>query len=145
MRRIKEHIAERWLSGDFGKSELINSDLLSSQLRAEIIASLYKDVLIKIPFFRSATFEAIQQICLSTEDRKFLPGELIFRRGEISSGLYIIRSGTVMLSPPSTSWTNMHRAVEQAGIETDVSILREPRDDGTRPMRNSFFRLKKRT
>jgi len=38
----------------------------------------------------------------------------------------------------------MHRAVEQAGVEADVSILREPRDDRTRPMRNSFFHLKQR-
>ena len=142
MRRIKEHIAERWHTGDFGKSELIHSDLLSTQLRAEIIAALNKDVLMKIAFFRSATFEAIQQICVAAEDRKFLPGELIFRRGEISSGLYLIRSGTVVLSPLSTSWTNMHRTVEES--TSDMNSFKESKDDGTRPIKSSFMRLQKR-
>ena len=138
LRRVKEHIAERWHSGTFGRSELLSSDLFSQQLKGEISVAVNKEVLMKISFFRSASFEAVQAICSAAEDRKFLPGELIFRKGEVCSGLYLIKSGTVMLSPLSCSWTNMHREIEGG------SLLVEPRNDGTRPMRASLFRLKRR-
>ncbi len=139
MKRIRDHIAERWHSGDFGKSELQTTNLFSAQLKGEIIASLNKDILMKIPFFRVATFEAVQLICQSIGERKFLPGELIFRRGEVSAGLYLVRSGTVILSPYSTSWSNVRRTV-QVG---DRRILKEPQDDGTRPLRTSFLRMRR--
>ena len=140
MRRVREHIAERWHSGDFGQSEIQTTRLLSPQLKAEIVASLNKDVLMKIPFFRVATFEAMQLICTVAEDRKYLPGELIFRRGEICNGLYLIRSGTVLLSPWSSSWSNVRRTVAPG----DRRVLKEPHDDGTRPMRASFLRFRRR-
>ncbi len=140
MKRIKEHIAERWHSGDFGRSELRSTDLFSAQLKGEVIAALNKDVLMKIPFFRVATFEAIQLICQSLQDRKFLPGELIFRRGEVANGLYLVRSGTVLLSPFSTSWTNVRRTVAMG----DRRVLKEPADDGSRPMRSSFIRFRRK-
>lgn len=140
MKRIREHIAERWHSGDFGKSELQTTTLFSSQLKGEIVASLNKDVLMKIPFFRVATFEAVQLICQSIEDRKFLPGELIFRRGEVSTGLFLIRSGTVLLSPYSTSWNNVKRTVTVG----DRKIFNEPLDDGSRPFRASLLRIRRK-
>jgi CRP-like cAMP-binding protein len=140
LRRIREHIAERWHSGEYGTSELQSTLLLSSQLKGEIIAALNKDVLMKVPFFRAATFEAIQLICQSGEERKYLPGELIFRRGEMSNGLYLIRSGTVLLSPWSSSWSNVKRTVATG----DKRVLKEPQDDGTRPMRASYIRFRRR-
>ena len=148
MRRIREHIAERWHTGDFGSSELMTSGIFSDQLRGEIVASLNKDVLMKIPFFRSATFEAIQQVCAVAQERKFLAGELIYRRGEISSGLYLVRSGTVIVTPLSySSWGGSIRRrwnPEGEGEADGVANQEEIRDEGTRPMKVSFMRMKRK-
>ena len=148
MRRIREHIAERWHSGDFGNSELMTSGIFSDQLRGEIVASLNKDVLMKIPFFRSATFEAIQQVCAVAQERKFLAGELIYRRGEISSGLYLVRSGTVIVTPLSySSWGGSIRRRWNTDGDEEADGVQHPdesRDAGTRPMKVSFMRMKRK-
>jgi CRP-like cAMP-binding protein len=115
LKRIRDHIAERWHSGDFGKSAIAGTDMFSSQLKGEILAALNKDVLMKVPFFRSASFEAIQLICQSAIEMKFLSGELIFRRGQLADGIYLVRSGTVLLSPFSTSVAHESRTVVRSG------------------------------
>lgn len=112
LRRIREHISERWHAGDFGRSTIVSSDMFSAQLKGEILAALNKDVLMKVPFFRSATFEAIQRVCENAHDMKFLPGELIFRRGQVCDGLYLVKAGTVVLSPLSTSMAHEVRTLK---------------------------------
>jgi CRP-like cAMP-binding protein len=124
----------------------MTSDIFSDQLRGEIVAALNKDVLMKIPFFRSATFEAIQQVCAVAQERKFLAGELIYRRGEISSGLYLVRSGTVIVSPLSySSWGGSIRRRWNPDDDGGAAALHEEiRDEGTRPMKVSYIRMKRK-
>jgi CRP-like cAMP-binding protein len=104
----------------------------------------------KIPFFRSATFEAIQQICSVAQERKFLSGEIIFRRGEISTGLYLVRTGTIVITP--LSYTSGGGSVRRNRWHEDlpspgggiIPTASELRDDGTRPMKVSFLRMRRK-
>jgi CRP/FNR family cyclic AMP-dependent transcriptional regulator len=60
------------------------------------------ELLRQVPYFRSVPLTALQELAVSVRERRYLPGDVIFRKGDQSEGLGIVLRGrvrTVTTSP----------------------------------------------
>ncbi|KAF0691280.1 Aste57867_17458 [Aphanomyces stellatus] len=79
---------------------LLNDKGMSEPLRHQIAIYLYKDQLLKIPFFQHASDEVLGMICMMLRQVVFMPNDFIFKEGEIGRELYMIVKGCVEVLPP---------------------------------------------
>jgi hypothetical protein len=86
-----EYLFERNLGSD--ESDFYN-DLPKSLVR-DIKLYLNKDLIAKIPFFKSASDALLTELVLSLRAVFFLPNDFVMRKGEIGHNLYFINKGTV--------------------------------------------------
>ncbi|KAK3258892.1 hypothetical protein CYMTET_32087 [Cymbomonas tetramitiformis] len=72
--------------------------MLPYSLRAEVCLVLYKGVLRKVPVFRTLTRPIMQELALAMRPQSSLPGEFIFREGDVGDFVYIVGSGTLYVT-----------------------------------------------
>ena len=68
---------------------------LPESLKLRISLFLNRQILEKVPIFRGASDDLLQQIVLNLKPEVFTPGDYIFRAGEIGTGMYFISRGSV--------------------------------------------------
>ena len=68
---------------------------LPESLKLRISLFLNRQILEKVPIFRGASDDLLQQIVLNLKPEVFTPGDYIFREGEIGTGMYFISRGSV--------------------------------------------------
>jgi len=68
---------------------------LPESLKLQVSLFLNRHILEKVPIFRGASDDLLQQIVLNLKPEVFTPGDYIFREGEIGTGMYFISRGSV--------------------------------------------------
>lgn len=70
------------------------------------------DLLQRVPLFSRAEPEALQLIAFAAEGRSFRGGDVLFRRGDVSDGGYLLTGGAVLLDAGDQSAA----MIVQAGV-----------------------------
>jgi len=70
------------------------SDLPDS-LKNEISLYLHKNLIDRVPFFKDTDEDFIGEIILKLRAEIFLPGDYVFRKGDVGNCMYFIGSGLV--------------------------------------------------
>ncbi|OQR89400.1 Voltage-gated Ion Channel (VIC) Superfamily [Thraustotheca clavata] len=79
------------------KITLLQDEGMSEPLRKEIAIFMYRDLLSKIPLFRTASDQLLGMICLFLKTVIYLPKDIIITRGELGKDLFIIAKGSVVV------------------------------------------------
>ncbi|KUF78872.1 Potassium/sodium hyperpolarization-activated cyclic nucleotide-gated channel 4 [Phytophthora nicotianae] len=74
---------------------------MSLTLRRQIAIYLFKDNLLKIPFFQLATDAILGMICMQLHQVIYMPDDFIIQEGEIGKELFMIVKGIVRVLPPN--------------------------------------------
>ncbi|EMJ91917.1 transporter, cation channel family protein [Leptospira alstonii serovar Pingchang str. 80-412] len=93
-RKIRDYymyIMERGLGEN--EKELL-SDLPLS-LQREVKIHLHRELLEKVPFLKGAEAALVTTLVFSLKHHIFLPGDILFRKGDIGDNLYILTEGSV--------------------------------------------------
>jgi voltage-gated potassium channel len=72
----------------------IISDLPAS-LKSEIYLHLNRHLIEKVPFFKNTDKKFINEIILLLKPKIFLPGDYIFRKGDVGISMYFISKGSI--------------------------------------------------
>lgn len=75
------------------EEEVLNQ--LPHNLRVEVALVLNSEIIQKVPLFQGAGEQLIRQIVLNLKPLLVLPGDIIFRKGEIGNEMYFISKGSV--------------------------------------------------
>ncbi|OQR96467.1 Voltage-gated Ion Channel (VIC) Superfamily [Achlya hypogyna] len=79
------------------KISLLQDKGMSEPLRKEIAIFMYRDMLVKIPLFRTASDQLLGMICMCLTTVIYLPKDIIITRGELGKDLFVIAKGTVIV------------------------------------------------
>lgn len=60
-------------------------------------------LLVRLPLFQALTSEQITQVALNTRSKRLPKGEMLFQKGDIAHGFYVIVFGQVKLAFPSSN------------------------------------------
>ncbi|ETK74325.1 hypothetical protein L915_18864 [Phytophthora nicotianae] len=80
---------------------LLHDPGMSLTLRRQIAIYLFKDNLLKIPFFQLATDAILGMICMQLHQVIYMPDDFIIQEGEIGKELFMIVKGIVRVLPPN--------------------------------------------
>ncbi|EQC28763.1 hypothetical protein SDRG_13446 [Saprolegnia diclina VS20] len=78
---------------------LLSDEGMSLVLRRQIAIYLYKEQLLKIPFFQHATDDVLGMICMLLRQVVYMSGDYIFQEGDIGKELYMVVKGCVEVLP----------------------------------------------
>ncbi|OFW22818.1 MAG: hypothetical protein A3H27_02700 [Acidobacteria bacterium RIFCSPLOWO2_02_FULL_59_13] len=78
-----------------GYDELLAISTLPPSLKTEVSLFLNRDIIQKVPLFRTASEEFIRAIALEMQPVIFLPGDYIIRAGDSGEEMYFISKGEV--------------------------------------------------
>jgi voltage-gated potassium channel len=68
---------------------------LPSSLKTEISLHLHRNLIEHVPFFKNTDRDFISDIISQLQTRVFLPGDYIFKKGEIGNCMYFICNGNI--------------------------------------------------
>lgn len=74
---------------------LLSDQQMSTDLQRKLALHLFKDVVSHISFFSDIDDLLLGEICMSLRSRIFLPGDMIFFKGDVGKELFIIAKGVV--------------------------------------------------
>mmetsp|Transcript_11084 Transcript_11084/g.20309 ORF Transcript_11084/g.20309 Transcript_11084/m.20309 type:complete len:660 (+) Transcript_11084:2585-4564(+) len=77
------------------KIALLSDQQMSTDLQRKLALHLFKDVVSHISFFSEIDDLLLGEICMSLRTRIFLPGDMIFFKGDVGKELFIIAKGVV--------------------------------------------------
>jgi voltage-gated potassium channel len=101
-RRFPRHLVEKvnsfyhyvWTTRS-GRDQEESFAELPESLRTEIALHLNRRILKKVPLFQDASEEFLQEIVLLLEPRLYMPGDLVFREGDLGDAMFFVSSGSV--------------------------------------------------
>ncbi len=94
--RVKLHYNYLWLNQrNFDEILVLQDRVLSPQLRQNIALHLFKDVLLKVPYFKDTSLRLLGKICMALKTKVYLPHDVVIYKGDFGSEMYIIRKGEV--------------------------------------------------
>lgn len=77
------------------KIALLSDQQMSTDLQRKLALHLFKDVVSHISFFSEVDDLLLGEICKSLRTKVFLPGDMIFFKGDVGKELFIISKGVV--------------------------------------------------
>jgi len=77
------------------KIALLSDQQMSTDLQRKLALHLFKDVVSHISFFSEIDDLLLGEICMSLRTKIFLPGDMIFFKGDVGKELFIISKGVV--------------------------------------------------
>jgi voltage-gated potassium channel len=96
-RRVYDYYAYLWENRlGYDEAEILSE--LPPNLRVEISLVLKREFIQKVPFLQGAGQELIRELALALQPVSFMPGDYIFRAGDIGRQMYFISQGTVDVS-----------------------------------------------
>ncbi|KAF0231913.1 MAG: cyclic nucleotide-binding [Beijerinckiaceae bacterium] len=66
------------------------------------------EILKSIPLFKPVDPEALRLLAFSSVRRQLRPGDILFRRGEVSDGGFLVISGEIVLDPADDGSPSTH-------------------------------------
>eukprot|EP00736_Rhodelphis_marinus_P009441 Rmarinus@m.25663 len=96
--------------GDFDEHKILCR--LSPTLRREVALYLFKDLIRRVPFFRTCDMDFVTAIVTRLMPLKFEDGDTICREGEIGKHIFIVKSGSVSLM----------KNLRECGIPHDITV-----------------------
>lgn len=93
--RIETYFDFRFQKHYYKEAEIIN--IISPQLRQEIVLHRCRKFVEKVPFFRDLPFSLLVTIVHCLKDQIFLPNDVIVHGGTVGDSMYFISSGTVAI------------------------------------------------
>ncbi len=106
------------------------SDLPES-LKLQVSIFLNRHILEKVPIFKGASDELLQQIILNLKPEVFTPRDYIFREGEIGGGMYFISRGSVEVV--SKDGRNIFATLTEGNYFGEIALLMsQPRNASVR-------------
>ena len=94
--KVNKYYEYLWLNRKhFGDSSLLRDEDMSLSLRKELSLHLYKDMIIKVPFFQNESDDFLARVCMNLTTEIYLPHDEIVREGDVGRELYIINKGKV--------------------------------------------------
>jgi len=91
-KRIHDYYNYLWEKRlDYDESTVISG--LPPSLRTDVSLFLMRDIIHKVPLFRGANDEFIREIALHMRPVVFMPGDFVFREGEVGKDMYFISRG----------------------------------------------------
>ena len=76
-------------------SEEIILAALPSSLKTEIMLHIHRKLIEDVPFFKDTGQDFIRDMILCLQPNVFLPGDYIFKKGEVGNCMYFIGNGSV--------------------------------------------------
>lgn len=113
----------------FGQNEKELLSDLPIPLQREVKIHLHRELLEKVPFLKGAEPSFITTLVFSLKHQIFLPGDIIFRKGDIGHNLYILSEGTVEILGE-----NDHEVIAKAGggqFFGELALITEERRSAT--------------
>ena len=106
-RRVRGHFSTSYRAAPRLYDEEWVLQRLSEPLRREVLSSLGRDAVERLPVFRGFADECIGLIVANLQPANFVPGQRIYTRGDCGTDLYIIVNGRVSLirDDIGRSWT----------------------------------------
>lgn len=99
--RIKDYYVYMWKKKmGFDEAEFING--LPIGLKKEVSLQLKKEIVEKIPLFQNTTEHFLMEIALRLKPMVSIPGEIIFRQGDIGHEMFFIVKGKVAIIKSET-------------------------------------------
>ena len=71
---------------------------LPPKLSEELLDSMYRETICKVPLFKDLEEGAVHDICLAMKPLCVLRGEYIFREHQLAREMYVVESGKVQMS-----------------------------------------------
>jgi len=105
--------------------------------------SLDSDVklLAGLPIFSSLDAEALKLIAFAAETRTFMAGDVLYRQGQLSSGGYVIVSGTAALES-SQNGGEAAKVVGPGGLLGELALMVATKNPATAVARQNLTVLK---
>ncbi|MCB1146198.1 MAG: cyclic nucleotide-binding domain-containing protein, partial [Leptospiraceae bacterium] len=94
---------------------------LPLHLRSEVSMFLNRDLLKKVPLFEHASDEMLRELCLALHPEIFMPGDIIFRKGESGSRMYFISKGRVQVTDESGQ--DIYATLEEGSYFGEIALL----------------------
>jgi CRP-like cAMP-binding protein len=94
---------------------------LPPNLRVEISLVLKREFIQKVPFLKGAGQELIRELALALRPVIFMPGDYIFRAGNIGRQMYFISQGTVEVFSPDGR--TMYATLQEGDFFGEIALL----------------------
>jgi len=104
---------------------------LSASLRSALLLYLYKDSVLRSPYFSEKDPNYIIEVIRVLEDESFLPGDFVSRRGEVAHKMYFVARGvlTVMIpditDPSSVGLAKRVRELERGAYFGQIALIKD--------------------
>lgn len=73
-------------------------DHLPPKLSGELLDSMYRDTIVRVPLFQHLEEGAVRDICLAMKPMSVMHGEYIYKENQLGREMYVIEEGQVQLS-----------------------------------------------
>ena len=83
----------------------------------------------RIPLFAAMEYEALRLIAFAGEARILRAGDIVFRKGDISDGGYVLLNGRLELESPTAG--RAHRAITPPMLVGELALITETERPGT--------------
>lgn len=95
-KKVKKFMEEYYRSkAGYDEAEVINN--LPPSIAVELLDSIYRGTLLRVPIFKNLEEDVICRICLLMKPMKVSKGEFVFQEKEPGREMYIIREGKVQI------------------------------------------------
>jgi len=105
MYKVSRYYDYLWINNKVGMSEkrhsIIHDHDLSLQLRKEIALAMHGSLVSQVSIFDECSEDCRADICMRLSFHIYLPGDVIFKKGDAATELFIIRKGTVAIEIPA--------------------------------------------
>ncbi|EQC28764.1 hypothetical protein SDRG_13447 [Saprolegnia diclina VS20] len=105
------------------KVTLLQDKGMSEPLRKEIAIFMYRDMLAKIPLFRTANDQLLGLICMCLHTVIYLPRDIIITRGELGKDLFVISKGSVVVLAEAHSLEETDVVLTEGDFFGEVGLL----------------------
>ena len=92
--RVKSYYQYLWDSRLGSGDQEVLDDLIDS-LQTEVLLHINRGLIEKVPFFRKASTDFLRDIVHLLEPCVFLPGDFIFKEGDVGNAMFFLSSGEV--------------------------------------------------
>jgi len=130
--RIRNYYGYLWDSRRGYDESQVLTDLPAS-LKMQVSLYLNKDIIEKVPIFRGASEDLVQQIVMNLKPIVFTPGDFIFRQGEIGTSMFFISRGSVEVV--SVDGRTVYATLTEGGFFGEIALLlSQPRNASIRAL-----------
>jgi hypothetical protein len=96
---------------------------LPPSLKTEILLHIHRKLIEQVPFFKNTRKEFISDIILCLQPKVFLPGDFIFKKGDIGNCMYFIGNGSVDVL--STDESSVVATLKEGDYFGEIALIKK--------------------